>query len=349
MDEGPMDQYLGYARLKKNPGPYGKEYFAPKSWGEIDGAAIAKAELERDRLLYVAATRARNLLIISSSAAKDNPWDKLIAQLPQSTKNIMEEVYREEPFDELPKFKTEVESPEINIDNMLNEIRKRRNEAINNNLPTYEMYSPSQKKLDSKSKHENQDYELERKIVENTMTVFMRGDEEVTEAGRLELGTAIHKLFETIIKDDSRTGSIIKWISEKTDLEYLDEELLNNIASSFRSSKILERIKESEEVYTEVPFSLKVNSDSEFAGFKPSHECYVSGYIDLIFKEQDGWTVLDYKTCSPHEVKHELQKFYQPQLDAYKEVWEKITGEKVKGTELFFIEKHMVSAMDEVV
>jgi hypothetical protein len=48
-------------------------------------------------------------------------------------------------------------------------------------------------------------------------------------------------------------------------------------------------------------------------------------------------------------VKHELQKFYQPQLDAYKEVWEKITGEKVKGTELFFIEKHMVSAMDEVV
>jgi len=66
---------------------------------------------------------------------------------------------------------------------------------------------------------------------------------------------------------------------------------------------------------------------------------YINGKIDLVFKENDEWVIVDYKTCDVGQIKKALYYEYLPQLEVYKQAWNKISGaEKIK-TELFFIEK----------
>ena len=71
-------------------------------------------------------------------------------------------------------------------------------------------------------------------------------------------------------------------------------------------------------------------------------DTFVNGVIDLVFKDTDGWVIIDFKTQDRKEVSHEIRKKYEKQLDIYKEVWEEITGEPVAKTEVFFILKRVV-------
>ena len=69
---------------------------------------------------------------------------------------------------------------------------------------------------------------------------------------------------------------------------------------------------------------------------------YVNGYIDLVFKDDDdGWVIIDFKTHDSKEVAHDIRGSYDKQLNIYKEVWEKITGEPVVKTDVFFIMKRV--------
>ena len=59
--------------------------------------------------------------------------------------------------------------------------------------------------------------------------------------------------------------------------------------------------------------------------------------IDLVFKDTDGWVIIDFKTQDRKEVSHDIRKKHEKQLSIYKEVWESITGEPVVKTDVFFI------------
>jgi ATP-dependent helicase/nuclease subunit A len=199
-DDNLRDCYFGYAKVNKNP-DYGfaHQFFEPVGWAAVVDKAKKKEELERERLLYVAATRAKNLLIISDSAAKDNPWDSLIAWLPTGTVNILDDVYSEEVDVVEPEVKNATD--EMEITKTLNDIKAVRDEAFNNNKPTFSMFTPSEQvrkiRIDD---YEDISHELEKTIRENTMEVIINGNEAQIKADRLELGTIIHKLLETLIK-----------------------------------------------------------------------------------------------------------------------------------------------------
>jgi ATP-dependent exoDNAse (exonuclease V) beta subunit len=68
-------------------------------------------------------------------------------------------------------------------------------------------------------------------------------------------------------------------------------------------------------------------------------DTYVNGIIDLVFKEDGKWIIMDYKTYAETEASHDLRKIYEPQLSAYKDVWGNLTGEDVGEAEIFFIMK----------
>ena len=56
--------------------------------------------------------------------------------------------------------------------------------------------------------------------------------------------------------------------------------------------------------------------------------------MDLIFKEDDGWIIVDYKT-DDFEKYPKREKAYYEQLKMYAELWQKMTGEKVKEKILY--------------
>jgi ATP-dependent helicase/nuclease subunit A len=66
----------------------------------------------------------------------------------------------------------------------------------------------------------------------------------------------------------------------------------------------------------------------------------IEGIIDLIFREEDGWVIVDFKTdtISDPEIKAGRVALYRKQLDLYSACWEQMTGEKVKLRILQFTE-----------
>ncbi len=61
------------------------------------------------------------------------------------------------------------------------------------------------------------------------------------------------------------------------------------------------------------------------------------GAIDLVFREQDGWVLVDYKTDLPGVAGlEEAARRYAPQMRLYAEGWERCTGEAVKEAFLYF-------------
>ena len=90
------------------------------------------------------------------------------------------------------------------------------------------------------------------------------------------------------------------------------------------------RMKESDQTLVEVPFSIKTDEKEKAK--------IVSGVIDLVFKEPDGWVIADYKTDKIDDNIEKIVNYYRPQVELYTKFWEEMTGEKVKETGLFFVD-----------
>lgn len=69
----------------------------------------------------------------------------------------------------------------------------------------------------------------------------------------------------------------------------------------------------------------------------------IKGVIDLIYKINGVWKIVDYKTDHPADPEHFslLEDFYHDQILFYKQAWEEITGEKVGSAKLFFVMKEI--------
>jgi ATP-dependent helicase/nuclease subunit A len=65
------------------------------------------------------------------------------------------------------------------------------------------------------------------------------------------------------------------------------------------------------------------------------------GIIDLVFEEEDGWVIVDFKT-DRYELLNEQQlvDFYKPQVLAYVDEWERTIGGRVKEAGLYFIDSN---------
>jgi len=106
-----------------------------------------------------------------------------------------------------------------------------------------------------------------------------------------------------------------------------------------------------EEVLTEVPFTLKVEREHSLyslitANPADKHPFFLKGTIDLIYKKNGTWTIVDYKTDRAKQVEdyEKLQAFYRSQLSFYKYAWEELTGEIVTRDLLYFLEPNKIIA-----
>jgi ATP-dependent helicase/nuclease subunit A len=91
----------------------------------------------------------------------------------------------------------------------------------------------------------------------------------------------------------------------------------------------------SPERLTEVPFAIKTTSSAlgEDGGDTP---VVLSGTIDLIFIEERGWVLVDYKTDT---ITGDIQPFvdyYKKQLDLYAKYWAELTSQSVVERILYF-------------
>ena len=99
-------------------------------------------------------------------------------------------------------------------------------------------------------------------------------------------------------------------------------------------SPFWKRAMDSGQHFSEVPFYADIKID------KPEdkdEDTVISGTIDLVFKEGDGWVIVDFKTdtVSGEPQLTALVNYYAPQLKMYRKAWDSVVGESVYEVGLY--------------
>lgn len=267
---------------------------------------------ERVRLLYVAATRAGNALIISDGrtakgeAADNNPWAPLLVDVDRDI------------FDVLPRAAESSELPEAaDADSLYTEAEN--SSVLNDRMPeakSYEIIRPSKTTVKSK-------IEADEEYDEETSDLLHDARRKKNPA---LTGTLVHKLMESLIssKNTADLSGLIWEICDDyqvTDPYYTD--VLKQVGETIRSGgypqtgslpqDILAELLSAEEVHCELPFC--------YAG---EENRIIHGIIDAAYRKDGAWHIVDYKT---NEDGDDLDSQYEAQLASYISAFKAITGE----------------------
>ncbi|HAA25567.1 MAG TPA: ATP-dependent helicase/nuclease subunit A [Ruminiclostridium sp.] len=304
----------GYFVIKKQTGEFSSKIIGrPLNWDKYELEEKEYQDAEETRLLYVAATRAKNLLFISASEKfnSKNPWEPLLNYTdPENDTYEIPEV--------LPPQKVQRETLGLiekhDLEDFKNEIDNFISEAAK---PTY---------------------------IELSVSDIISEEPLHTVKGGLgpEWGSAIHEIIESLVRDETSYGTYKTMILRQygfTDPVY--EKKAEELIVKFKESELYSRIQNAEMKLAEVPFSIKLDANDPICGLlniKNSLPVILQGKIDLAVKENGGWSIIDYKTnyFEKEEDLNLLVNHYSKQIKLYCLIWERITNEKVTGGELYF-------------
>ncbi len=242
------------------------------------------------RLLYVAATRAGNVLIVSSAMGKSgptkSPWTAFINHIHQDIDDVLEygkiQNTNEKELIQLKDLEEELDSPLLN-----QEVLKQ----------SYQLRRPSEI-----SAHIENEDNLDQEFISR-------------EDGAI-IGTLVHRALEILVscKNQVDTSQLIQSVLVENhihDNKY--QTILENVIDTIQhggyaqengvSADILHTLLDADEVYFEFPFAFK-----EGVGI-------TQGFIDVVYRKGDQWTIIDYKTNLEGK---NLDEKYKSQLDIYK-------------------------------
>lgn len=248
---------------------------------------------EMDRLLYVAATRARDVLIVNdayTSGGKksgSNVWSKAVEKI---THDIYSNIEKNNEIIDKP---TTIDIDELKVSNIL--------DSSASKVSSYRIARPSKEVAHKLS----EDYEPTHK-----------------EDAALK-GTLAHRLMEVLVlsRNNINLENAVRSIID----EYCDDDTyyegLLNLGESIRNGgfiqnndcpqDILNELLSANEVYTEVPFSYMENKE------------IWNGVIDVIYRKGDKWFIVDYKTNADPS---DLDEKYKAQLEAYTKAFKETSG-----------------------
>ncbi len=288
-------------------------YFTTKDFADELEKEKGALEAEETRKIYVAATRARNALIISNYGQGRNRWKDL-------TPELLPDIYGPMNSNEgtWPEPGESVEAKKLYAEA---EGKCALNDR-NGEKASYCLENPSRLSVVSKVSKDKDipGSEDESKVQKNPFAAL--------------IGTMVHKLMETLIttRGDVNTVKIVDGIIEEYKtarlLPYLDQikDNLSIVAETITDggyeqdngvpADIFNTLLEADEVYCEVPFCYK-----EDTGSGP---VIWNGIMDVAYRSGDKWHIIDYKTNAEGD---DLDVRYQKQLVAYVKAFREITGE----------------------
>jgi ATP-dependent helicase/nuclease subunit A len=167
-------------------------------------------------------------------------------------------------------------------------------------------------------------------------------------------GIAVHTVLSKI--DLAKAGSlhgVLSEVTRLTDLGFLDASHLREddtalIAALFQTSLGMALVTSPERVHREVPFTMKMPADlAATTRGAPGDQILVQGVIDAILEDDDGVSILDYKTddITPAGVPN-LADRYIPQLSLYALAVQKILRRPVKNVWIAFLTAGQVLEVD---
>lgn len=338
--EEQAEGYFFKIRGNGKAGPYEKEILLSTNTLE-DKVEDEKRVLweERERLVYVAATRARNALIICNSMyctkrgdVASSRWRNLIACADEDYFTYDARHGNRSAVPPVQKS-PETETAEALYEQAMAESVFHDRTAEED---TYLVMNPSRMQIESKLEEEPVD-----EMVEMHVSGQMPAPREPKSSERsilhkcpTLLGTVVHRMLEMLIasKNQVAVEMAVEEILEEyitPDYEMYREALkyaLLTIAQTMRAGgykqsnqtqqDILQSLLSADEVYTEVPFCYVDRGEKT--------PVLYNGIMDVVYCEAGVWHIVDYKTNYDGS---NLDAHYKAQLDAYKKAFKETTGQ----------------------
>lgn len=280
---------------------------APLNWDEMAAREALFMADEKVRLLYVAATRAREELVISYCAKtqKKSPWQPFYEHRERLCTQL--ELQHLEP--------PEPESLELSAASITTRVDELRASRRARATPSYEITSVT-------------------KMVKHDASIFA-GD-----GGGRAWGNAAHQALEAAnrggaagrIRAICRSALLGNDFPVDADGEPEDLEDLEALVEGVRRSETWQRAQQADSLLVEAPFALATTDGGDI-------ETIVEGVIDLAFEESDGWVIVDYKTDVVDNVDNleARRRQYRAQVDAYARYFEQTTGATVKERQILWV------------
>ena len=277
---------------------------APPGWDEYEQTEKEFKRAEKMRLLYVAATRAKRLLIVGYRTAKviKGAWRELASRVIERL-SMPGEVASSTAAP--PPAARLFADARVGISVQF----ERASETSYSVLPI-------------------------TKIAHANHIELVRAEEGLGKG--MSWGRVLHRLFEAMLRDESidvrlYAENLLK--DEERDVVELSEVM--RVVEAVQSSPLWQRVKCADERYVEIPFALNVPA-AELSLDGPS-ETLLHGTIDLVFREENEWFVVDYKTDSTANRLAALTEYYAPQVRLYANFWSRLVKAPTHGG-LFFVD-----------
>lgn len=287
----------------------GKVISSPLDWDDAQAREAGFLAAEHTRLLYVAATRAKNLLVVSRYEGK--PEDSFWSGLEPMLKNALEVKLPQQAPAAAPAKRIRRKSL---MPSSVDAARAKLQAAAATN---WQLTSPS------------------AMTAKNFVPPMPEDGQNSEEPSGMAWGRVVHEMLARIAM---YRPDVEEWTTIAASLlssEGLDCEPDVLVAAVTRVwDEIGGRVLNADQVLCEMPFAF-ADGDRQ-----------ITGTIDLAFKEPDGWVLVDYKTdpVTPDRLKPLIER-YSPQIEAYGEAWAHLApGEKVKEKLLLFTSPSVVLA-----
>ncbi|MUT65661.1 exodeoxyribonuclease V subunit beta [Paenibacillus sp. NEAU-GSW1] len=320
-----VDPAVGCFTISRALGEYKTEIVAqPPGWEAMNERERAFSNAEKDRLLYVAATRPKQMLVISlypEQPAKC-PWTPLMDGMDFARELDV-------PAMEPEKKAELTEGPDIQG---MMETRQQNLDAIG--APTYAVLSVTGQ---TKATGDKPEWSAEGK--------------------GMAFGSVVHRTIEMLGKG-LLEAELVDTVKLLADEEGLAAEYVGDAARVVRNllgSDIWQRSLRARRRLFEVPLMLRKRADEvsvlsggeagdvgpdvavTLVGSSNIKHAFIRGVIDFLFEEDDGWVIVDFKTDSIVEDSLKpFVDFYRPQVLSYATEWKNMFGYKVKETGLYF-------------
>ena len=297
---------------KNDQGRGGTTLAEPPGWEEHAAEEQRYLPAEEDRLLYVAATRAQDQLIVCRSG-KNNAWVGL-GDPPAGAKALTVPATVD-----LPKPK------KVTLTDKAAAAAAKQAEAIHikATAATWEA-----KSVTAETKKLPRLADADGALSDEDPTSSMTAD---TASRRADAGAAwgtlVHGLLEHAMRFPQATRDDLKrlalWLTvEDRDLRGLIDHAIDTV-DAVKAADVWQQARAATSAHEEVPFAL-----CESIG---GTRVLTNGTIDLVFGTEADWHIVDYKTDLGADTA-ELAARYAKQVQAYESAWKAIAGGTVSAT-----------------
>ena len=302
------DPPRGYFRIAKRFGERGEDEIAlPAGWDLMARLEERFDDAENKRLLYVGATRARDLLVVSLKTSKDGKAGGSWA-------------------DFAPYLSTELPQPAA----------APRGGDVSGEPAAPDLTAFEHRRAESRRLGAVGSYAV------RSVTALAHAQPGPTpwreQTGRgMEWGRIIHGLLEAAMRDpslDLRAYAANLFTEEERPPDDLAEAV--RLVEAVAGSALWRRALAAKRRLVEVPFALTVPS-AELGATEGPDETLLQGAIDLLFEDDGGWVLVDYKSDRVAGNLAELTDWYASQIRHYRRYWERLTGKPTRAG-LFFVE-----------